>query len=161
MSRSCRSCSTDACPIGQFRTVCDPYNDGYCTACTNLPIDSYWITPGMTSLGFEGLDLPINSYWITPGMTTSDAVSLLFCVLSGLRIAHRGPPLPARPTLTQFSICSGNGDTCQSEKCSSDSPCELCPDLDGCPLQSSLEGQPATVTFFLGNSWPPNRKQAN
>eukprot|EP00285_Hemiselmis_virescens_P002208 CAMPEP_0173414414 /NCGR_PEP_ID=MMETSP1356-20130122/84316_1 /TAXON_ID=77927 ORGANISM="Hemiselmis virescens, Strain PCC157" /NCGR_SAMPLE_ID=MMETSP1356 /ASSEMBLY_ACC=CAM_ASM_000847 /LENGTH=500 /DNA_ID=CAMNT_0014376597 /DNA_START=53 /DNA_END=1555 /DNA_ORIENTATION=- len=82
---SCRQCSTDACPIGQYRTPCDSYNDGYCTACTGLASGRYWVTPG-------------------------------------------------------------NGDNCQSEPCTIDSPCALCPTNTECPAVSTT---PATASFFV------------
>eukprot|EP00281_Chroomonas_sp_CCMP1168_P032247 CAMPEP_0206253696 /NCGR_PEP_ID=MMETSP0047_2-20121206/23292_1 /ASSEMBLY_ACC=CAM_ASM_000192 /TAXON_ID=195065 /ORGANISM="Chroomonas mesostigmatica_cf, Strain CCMP1168" /LENGTH=349 /DNA_ID=CAMNT_0053679927 /DNA_START=131 /DNA_END=1176 /DNA_ORIENTATION=+ len=44
---SCRPCSQDACPIGQYRTECDAYNDAYCAPCTNSDTSStYYTTPG-------------------------------------------------------------------------------------------------------------------
>ena len=33
----CHSCSTGACPLGQFRTQCTPAFDALCTPCTNKP----------------------------------------------------------------------------------------------------------------------------
>mmetsp|Transcript_23233 Transcript_23233/g.58711 ORF Transcript_23233/g.58711 Transcript_23233/m.58711 type:complete len:439 (-) Transcript_23233:24-1340(-) len=85
---SCRRCSAEACPIGQYRTECDAYNDGYCRECTGLPANSYWITPG-------------------------------------------------------------NGDTCESEACTADSPCALCPSNPECPPQSTLADSGVGVTFFV------------
>ena len=42
----CAACSTSACPVGQYRTICGANTDSTCAACTNLPTNGIYTSAG-------------------------------------------------------------------------------------------------------------------
>ncbi|KAJ1488248.1 hypothetical protein T484DRAFT_1887837 [Baffinella frigidus] len=42
----CRICSSETCPVGQYRVECSRHNDGYCKPCTNKPEGYEYTEPG-------------------------------------------------------------------------------------------------------------------
>jgi len=72
----CRPCSSDPCPVGQYRIPCTEGTNSYCTLCTNKPntSDLVYYTPGNDN---DCLYMSCNED-LCPSYTSNEPVNISF-----------------------------------------------------------------------------------